>query len=89
MTEGIKDILVRYCPIWEGYPEAAVAAQEELKKEFPNWNITIKKGDKGEFTVNENQRSVFNISGEMSIIYDKAKTGRFPCSNELLKIFKE
>ena len=30
----MKNILIRYCPVWLGYPDAAVAAQEELKKEL-------------------------------------------------------
>ena len=68
----MKKILIRYCPIWDGYPEAAQSVSDELK----DFNVNIEEGDRGEFTI---------TCGD-NIIFDKSKIDRFPNDNEIIKI---
>ena len=76
----MKKVLVRYCPIWDGYDEAAQSVSAELDKPT-DWrsgvfDVTIEEGARGEFT----------ISYGDNIIFDKSKTDRFPKKKEIIKL---
>ena len=74
-------VLIRYCPVWDGYDEAAQDVSDEIKENFDRIDVEILEGDKGEFTV---------IVGDdpAHLIFDKSNTNRFPNDEEIVNLLR-
>ena len=74
-------VLIRYCPVWDGYDEAAQSVSDEITENFNKIDVEILEGDTGEFTV---------IVGDdpAHLIFDKSNTNRFPDEKEIVKLLR-
>ena len=44
-------ILIKYCPIWDGYDTKALEVSKEIKDNLKNVEVELIEGGKGEFSV--------------------------------------
>ena len=77
--KNLKKVLIKYCPVWNGYDAKAQDVSKEILKSESGFIVEVKSGEKGEFT----------ISYEGKVIFDKQEVERFPNDGEIVKLIKE
>jgi len=71
-------ISITYCVVWNYEPRAAGLAAE-LRKEFPDAQVTLIKSSGGTFDV--------TLDGEL--VFSKKKVGRHAQSGEVVRLIRE
>ena len=70
-------ILIKYCPIWEGYDIKALEVAKEIKNNLENVEVEVIEGGTGEF-------SVIYEADPPALLFSKTDCeDRFPTNNEI------
>ena len=69
-------LLIKYCPIWDGYDTKALEVAKEIKNNLENIEVEVIEGGKGEF-------SVIYENDPPALLFSKTEKDRFPTDNEI------
>ena len=72
-------ILIKYCPIWEGYDTKALEVSKEIKDNLKNVEVEVVEGGKGEF-------SVIYENDPPALLYSTDEKHRLPTNNEITSL---
>ena len=72
-------LLIKYCPIWEGYDKKALEVSKEITNSFTEVEVDIVEGVKGEF-------SVIYEEDPPALLYSMAEKDRLPTNNEITSL---
>ena len=73
-------ILIKYCPIWEGYDTKALEVSKEITSSFTDVEVELIEGGKGEF-------SVIYEDDPPALLFSKLKCeDRLPTNNEITSL---
>ena len=70
-------ILIKYCPIWDGYDTKALEVSKEIKNNLENVEVEVIEGGTGEFSV------IYEADPPALLFSKKDCGGRFPTDNEI------
>ena len=70
-------ILIKYCPIWDGYDTKALEVSKEITSSFTDVEVELIEGGKGEFSV------IYEADPPALLFSKKDCEGRFPTDNEI------
>ena len=69
-------LLIKYCPVWEGYDIKALEVAKEIKNNLEYVEVEVVVGGKGEF-------SVIYENDPPALLFSKTEKDRFPTDNEI------
>ena len=69
-------LLIKYCPIWDGYDTKALEVSKEITNSFTDIKVELIEGAKGEF-------SVIYQDDPPALLYSMAEKDRLPTNNEI------
>ena len=69
-------ILIKYCPIWEGYDTKALEVSKELTSSFTDVKVELIEGARGEF-------SVIYEEDPPALLYSMDEKHRLPTNYEI------
>ena len=69
-------ILIKYCPIWDGYDTKALEVSKEIKNNLENVEVEVVEGAVHEF-------SVIYQDDPPALLYSRAEKDRLPTNNEI------
>ena len=72
-------ILIKYCPIWDGYDTKALEVAREIKNNLKNVEVEVIEGGKGEF-------SVIYEDDPPALLYSTDEKHRLPTNNEITSL---
>ena len=72
-------ILIKYCPVWEGYDTKALEVSKEIKNNLKNVEVEIIEGARGEF-------SVIYENDPPALLYSVDEKHRLPTYNEIINM---
>ena len=72
-------LLIKYCPIWEGYDTKALEVSKEIKDNLKNVEVEVVEGGKGEF-------SVIYENDPPALLYSTDDKHRLPTDNEIVNM---
>ena len=73
-------LLIKYCPVWEGYDTKALEVSKEIKDNLKNVEVETIEGAESEF-------SVIYEADPPALLFSKQKyEDRFPTDNEIANI---
>ena len=73
-------LLIKYCPIWDGYDTKAQEVSKEITDSFTEVEVELIEGGKGEF-------SVIYEDDPPSLLFSKLKCeDRLPTNNEITSL---
>ena len=70
-------LLIKYCPIWEGYDTKALEVSKEITSSFTDVEVEVIEGARGEF-------SVIYEEDPPALIYSMNEKDRLPTNNEII-----
>ena len=72
-------ILIKYCPIWEGYDTKALEVSKEITNSFTDVKVELIEGARGEF-------SVIYQDDPPALLYSTDEKHRLPTDNEIVNM---
>ena len=72
-------LLIKYCPVWEGYDTKALEVSKEIINSFTDIEVELIEGAKGEF-------SVIYEEDPPALLYSMAEKDRLPTNNEITSL---
>ena len=72
-------ILIKYCPIWDGYDTRALEVSKEITDSFTDVEVEVIEGDVHEF-------SVIYQDDPPALLYSMAEKDRLPTNNEITSL---
>ena len=72
-------LLIKYCPVWEGYDTKALEVSKEITNSFTDVKVELIEGAKGEF-------SVIYQDDPPALLYSMAEKDRLPTNNEITSL---
>ena len=72
-------LLIKYCPIWDGYDTKALEVSREITSSFTDVEVEVIEGARGEF-------SVIYQDDPPALIYSMAEKDRLPTNNEITSL---
>ncbi len=72
-------LLIKYCPIWEGYDTKALEVSKEITSSFTDVEVEIVEGARGEF-------SVIYEDDPPALLYSTDEKHRLPTNNEITSL---
>ena len=72
-------LLIKYCPIWDGYDIKALEVAKEIKNNLENIEVELIEGGKGEF-------SVIYEEDPPALLYSTDDKHRLPTNNEITSL---
>ena len=72
-------LLIKYCPIWEGYDTKALEVSKEITNSFTDVEVEIVEGVSGEF-------SVIYEDDPPALLYSTDEKHRLPTNNEITSL---
>ena len=72
-------LLIKYCPIWEGYDTKALEVSKEITSSFTDVEVELIEGGKGEF-------SVIYEDDPPALLYSMDEKHRLPTNNEITSL---
>ena len=72
-------LLIKYCPIWEGYDTKALEVSKEITNSFTDVEVELIEGARGEF-------SVIYQDDPPALLYSMAEKDRLPTNNEITSL---
>ena len=72
-------LLIKYCPIWEGYDIKALEVSKEITSSFTDVEVELIEGGKGEF-------SVIYEDDPPALLYSMDEKHRLPTNNEITSL---
>ena len=72
-------ILIKYCPIWDGYDTKALEVSKEITSSFTDVEVEIVEGARGEF-------SVIYEEDPPALLYSTDEKHRLPTNNEITSL---
>ena len=70
-------LLIKYCPIWDGYDTKALEVSNEITSSFTDVEVEVIEGARGEF-------SVIYEEDPPALIYSMNEKDRLPTNNEII-----
>ena len=70
-------LLIKYCPIWDGYDTKALEVSKEITDSFTDVEVELIEGGKGEF-------SVIYQDDPPALIYSMNEKDRLPTNYEII-----
>ena len=72
-------ILIKYCPIWDGYDTKALEVSKEITDSFTDVEVEVVEGAVHEF-------SVIYQDDPPALLYSMAEKDRLPTNNEITSL---
>ena len=72
-------LLIKYCPIWDGYDTKALEVSKEITNSFTDVKVELIEGAKGEF-------SVIYEDDPPALLYSTNEKHRLPTNNEITSL---
>ena len=72
-------LLIKYCPIWDGYDTKALEVSKEITSSFTGVEVEVIEGGKGEF-------SVIYEDDPPALLYSMDEKHRLPTNNEITSL---
>ena len=72
-------ILIKYCPIWDGYDTKALEVSKEITDSFTDVEVEVIEGARGEF-------SVIYEDDPPALLYSTDEKHRLPTNNEITSL---
>ena len=72
-------ILIKYCPIWDGYDTKALEVSKEITDSFTDVEVEVLEGAVHEF-------SVIYQDDPPALLYSMAEKDRLPTNNEITSL---
>ena len=72
-------LLIKYCPVWEGYDIKALEVAKEIKNNLENVEVEVVEGAVHEF-------SVIYQDDPPALLYSRAEKDRLPTNNEITSL---
>ena len=72
-------LLIKYCPIWEGYDTKALEVSKEITDSFTDVEVEVIEGGEGEF-------SVIYEDDPPALLYSMTEKDRLPTNNEITSL---
>ena len=72
-------LLIKYCPIWDGYDTKALEVSKEITNSFIDVKVELVEGARGEF-------SVIYENDPPALLYSMAEKDRLPTDNEIVNM---
>ena len=72
-------LLIKYCPIWDGYDTKALEVSKEIINSFTDVEVELIEGAKGEF-------SVIYEEDPPALLYSTDDKHRLPTNNEITSL---
>ena len=72
-------LLIKYCPMWEGYDTKALEVSKEITSSFTDVEVEIVEGARGEF-------SVIYEEDPPALLYSTDEKHRLPTNNEITSL---
>ena len=72
-------ILIKYCPIWDGYDTKALEVSKEITDSFTDVEVEVIEGAVHEF-------SVIYQDDPPALLYSSAEKDRLPTNNEITSL---
>ena len=72
-------LLIKYCPIWEGYDTKALEVSKEITDSFTDVEVEVIEGARGEF-------SVIYEDDPPALLYSTDEKHRLPTNNEITSL---
>ena len=72
-------LLIKYCPIWDGYDTKALEVSKEITSSFTDVEVEVLEGARGEF-------SVIYEDDPPALLYSMAEKDRLPTNNEITSL---
>ena len=72
-------ILIKYCPIWDGYDTKALEVSKEITDSFTDVEVEVIEGAVHEF-------SVIYQDDPPALLYSRAEKDRLPTNNEITSL---
>ena len=72
-------LLIKYCPIWEGYDTKALEVSKEITSSFTDIEVELIEGARGEF-------SVIYEEDPPALLYSAGEKDRLPTNNEITSL---
>ena len=69
-------LLIKYCPIWDGYDTKALEVAKEITNSFTDIKVELIEGARGEF-------SVIYQDDPPALVYSMNENNRLPTNNEI------
>ena len=73
-------LLIKYCPIWEGYDTKALEVSKEIKDNLKNVEVETIEGAESEFSV------IYEADPPALLFSKQNRYDRLPTSNEIINI---
>ena len=72
-------LLIKYCPMWEGYETKALEVSKEITSSFTDVEVEVIEGGEGEF-------SVIYEDDPPALLYSMTEKDRLPTNNEITSL---
>ena len=72
-------LIIKYCPIWDGYDTKALEVSKEITSSFNDVEVEIVEGARGEF-------SVIYQDDPPALLYSTDEKHRLPTNNEITSL---
>ena len=72
-------LLIKYCPIWDGYDTKALEVSKEITNSFTDVEVEVIEGARGEF-------SVIYEDDPPALLYSTDEKHRLPTNNEITSL---
>ena len=72
-------LLIKYCPIWDGYDTKALEVSNEITNSFTDVEVELIEGVRGEF-------SVIYEEDPPALLYSTDEKHRLPTNNEITSL---
>ena len=72
-------LLIKYCPIWDGYDTKALEVSKEITDSFIDVEVEVVEGARGEF-------SVIYQDDPPALLYSTDEKHRLPTNNEITSL---
>ena len=72
-------LLIKYCPIWDGYDTKALEVSKEITDSFTDVEVEVLEGARGEF-------SVIYEDDPPALLYSTDEKHRLPTNNEITSL---
>ena len=72
-------LLIKYCPIWDGYDTKALEVSKEITNSFTGVEVEVIEGARGEF-------SVIYEEDPPALLYSTDEKHRLPTNNEITSL---
>ena len=72
-------LLIKYCPVWEGYDTKALEVSKEITDSFTDVEVEVLEGAVHEF-------SVIYQDDPPALLYSMAEKDRLPTNNEITSL---